>query len=184
MKGRTFILGLSLLVLLPFLSWYVFSPRIDDESMITHFFANRAKFEELRSMLASDTGLSRVDPDWVEPRDYAAIGLSDERLKKYRALISELGLSAGVSQNHWQIKTFNYAELGFFFVSAGKGYRWLPEGYPEPSRESGELVANLDSAIENYYRMLEEDKIKWDHFECYRKIEGGWYLYFGTHSIP
>lgn len=183
MKGRTFILGALLLVLLAFLSWYTFSPRIDDESMIAHFVANRAKFEELHSMLASDTGLSRVTPDWVRPRDYTAVGVSDERLKKYRALISELALSSGVSQYISEIQSFKYGELGFF-LSAGKGYEWRAEGYPEPSRESGELVANLDVAIENYYRMLEEDKMKFDSFQCYRKIDDGWYLYFETHSTP
>ena len=187
MKDRTIILAFLLVVLLGSLGWYFFTPRTDDESMIAHFFAHRAKFEELRSMLASDTELHRVAKDWVRPRDYTAIGVSDERLKTYRTLMSELGLRHGVSQYDpaHKIKCFNYAGFGIIFMDSMKGYEWRAEDFPEVSSQpEGELVANVDAAVENYYRMLEEGKIKYSDFKFYRKINDGWYLFYGSSSIP
>ena len=133
--------------------------------MIAHFKAHKAEFEQLRAMLQQDKKIFVIGSDWVRSRDGAGdtladIGISMQRLDKYRALMNKLDVApiGGFSsrENYFQFHVFGG---GFTDTTWGIGYVW--------SKKPPEAI--VKSAY--WHRpIMRGDRV-------HSHIEGNWYIF-------
>lgn len=133
-----------------------------DDALLRNFAHHEADFERLLTMLRADKKLERVDDTWTLPKDPSAIGITPERIKSYRSLLSTLGIPRGFYAFHEPERfTFIASSHGLNISGSDKGYACMAE---KPDM----VVTNLDTYWSPDGRS----------FTAYRHIKGSWYLYF------
>ncbi|HNV68660.1 MAG TPA: hypothetical protein PKO06_03100 [Candidatus Ozemobacteraceae bacterium] len=137
-------------------------PHESDAALIARFQQQRRSFETLRAMIASDTGLERVDDTWTSPKDPATIGITPQRIAEYRRLFNHIGTPRGIEAYDPTRSSFRLlaSTQGITVSGSGKGYLWSTEP-PSP------LLSELDSALASHSKP----------FFGYRHLEDRWYLF-------
>ena len=148
-------------------------PHATDEKLLSNFEKLEADFERLLSMLRTDRRLERIDTTWTRPKDPSSIGVTPERMRVYRELLSTLGLKRGFYAFHDpEHFTFLSSITGSTFCGSAKGYVYLDMA--EKPEYAAYVVADLDRL---------QRKATWGPhsrtgFVGYRPIKGNWYIYF------
>src|ERR687886_466493 len=94
-----------------------------DRSLLDNFRLHKAEFERLLQMFRADKGLGRVAYDFTRPENPRDVGVSRERLREYRDLFGELGLSAGVEgYGEKEVIWFHASTRGLSVTGSSKGY--------------------------------------------------------------
>ena len=117
------------------------SPYPNDDELISILTKDRVGLENLVSMIKEDDGLQRVDDTWTNPADPSEVGVSKDRISRYRKLFTRYNVPRGFA---------NYEDTDggiWFFVSSqgivgsggSKGYAHFSK--PPPSHQ---LVESLD----------------------------------------
>lgn len=133
-----------------------------DQSLIANFEKNQATFNELIAMIREDKGLERVDDNWTNPNDPAAVGVTNERIAKYRKMFKDLNIPRGFSSSTEPVRIELLASTSGLSISgSSKGYAFL-KNKPKP------IVDNLD----DYISSDSQSSI------AYRPISGNWYLFY------
>jgi len=134
-----------------------------DAAMLRHFERHEATFAALAQMAIADKGLDRVDDNWTMPADTNSVGVSTERLRVYRRLLSQAGIPRGfqVSKSRDGFDFFYWLVGSAISDDTDKGfaYRTTP-----PSN----TVQSLDGI-----RAASREP-----FVAYRHIQGNWYLFY------
>jgi hypothetical protein len=135
---------------------------VTDESMLKQFENNRQDFERLIEMISSDKVLYRVDKDWTDPSDPKQVGISDQRIAEYRALLRKVGCSRGFIAYP--------TRPGIYFVVSARG---LATG------GASQGICHLDIAPESLVSNTTSYKPNSaDSYQVFRHIDGRWYIYF------
>lgn len=152
-----------------------------DDEMIGNFFEHREEFEALVTMMQADKELKRVDYEWTKPEDPAGIGLTAERIARYRELSRRIGLERGVEafgESAARVALLASAR-GLGVSGSCKSYVWLST----PPRQDGErvLVEDLDVYVNKKRQERREYFAKHKrttpgNLEAYRHVDGNWYL--------
>lgn len=133
-----------------------------DAALVENFRSHRSGFEQLLGMFVADRGLGRVAYDFTRPENAETVGVNGDRLRAYRELFDELGLSAGIEgYGEKDLVLFHASTYGLAVSGSSKGYAYLKE---RPAL----VVDDLDK-----YRSPDGRS-----FTAYRHVEGDWYLYF------
>ncbi len=133
-----------------------------DQQLLSNFARHKATFNELSRMALTDKNLSRVDYDWTDPSDTQKVGVSPERITKYRSLLESIGLHRGFSSDGvHSIEFISYGQGSAMSSDEFKGYMYLMT----PPKQ---VLSSLD-------RCQPDEK---NGVEAYRHIEGHWYLYY------
>lgn len=136
----------------------------DDDFMIRHLKQNMAKFEAIVAMAREDRGLIRIDEDWTEPADLAAIGIGPDRLADYRRRFSDLGVPRGISVHA------TGSQVDFLAFARGWGPRGFSRSYVWSASgefEDAEIATNLDALQASGRRRV------W----AFRHVNGPWWLH-------
>jgi hypothetical protein len=132
-----------------------------DQALALHFKSHQTEFEKLRHMLLADKRLEYVDYNSTRPENPQSIGVTQDRLREYRALLKRLELSHGIQKYERPDEIgFTASFLDYFVTSSAKGYIYSTQ---QPSS----LKQNLDT-----YQSGDESP-----FTVYKHLEGHWYLY-------
>lgn len=139
-------------------------PQKSDQEMIDNFRNKRSKFEDLLQMVREDQdkiggGLFRIDDDWTEPKDLAALGIDNERVEKYRSIFLEIGIPRGFYAYPSGVCYFVASAQGIAPSGKSKGYAWSNKT-PDPL-----IDGDLDEYRNNNF-----------DFRAFRSIESDWYL--------
>ena len=139
-----------------------------DGAMITNFETHKADFERIVALLAEDSDVIRIGPDftWLDPNtdtnhEHLTSGISDERLAAYRQIFAKLGLQNGLVRYLETDRVYFFAETkGLLTGGAGKGYVYSKTELSPifPSLEGLDLTA------------IEGNR-------AYRRISDKWYLF-------
>lgn len=141
-------------------------PHKSDEELIANFQTHRSEFNQLLQMISEDKGLLRVDYNWTSPEKPQSVGVSQERIDKYRNLFNVAGIPRG-------FYAFHDKEFYMFLASTqGLGVSGSGKGYVYSKNPLTPLVEDLDK-----YRQLKD---KPHGYRAYRRIEENWYLFFDT----
>jgi hypothetical protein len=133
-----------------------------DQAMTSEFQSHKAQFQQLLEMFQTDKDLGRVAYDFTRPAEPEKLGITQERLKQYRALFTELKLSAGIEGYPPKDSVmFIRSTQGLSVSGSSKGFAFLLK-QPEL------LVNDLDE-----YKAKQQRS-----FTAFRHIEGNWYLYY------
>lgn len=132
-----------------------------DEVLMARFTENQKAFEALVHMFQEDDGLERVGLDFTYPEDLDSIGISVERIEKYRELFKVLQVSGGI-EGHGEKES-----IYFYAFNRGLGVSGFSKGYVYSSTIPGLVVENLDF----YFKNKEES------FILFRELKDDWYLY-------
>lgn len=153
------VFSIGIVVLLLFLKFWMVHP--SDKTLIQNFKDNETAFNNLIAMIQEDKGLERVDDNWTRPKNHAAIGLTEERIEKYRQIFKELRIPRGFYSftNPVRIKLLASAS-GLSISGSAKGYAFL--------EEKPDLIVN---DLEDY------SSTDGESFTAYRHIEGKWYVF-------
>lgn len=125
-------------------------PRPSDAVLIENLRQKRALFEALVTMIREDRALKRVDVDWTDPADPATIGVSAERIARYRQLCREAGVPRGFYQFETSIVFVAHAD-GMVVHGSSKSYVWGTSKY-EPDVIDGDLEAEATGQRKFYAR--------------------------------
>ena len=131
------------------------SPRPSDADAIAHFRDKRALLEQLVSMAKEYPKLKRLDQTWSDPEDLSAIGISPERLLRYRTMLREADVVRGFRVDGETI-TFIHHASGLGIRGSGKLFiHGRPPDYAETvdgdleaeakGRRSIFLIRHIDS---------------------------------------
>ena len=136
-----------------------------DQELLRNFDHNRATFNELAQMTQADKHLIRVDVEYdsTEPSNPETVGVSAERISKYRQLLKSVKLHRGfeANQSHQEVDFLYYATGSAISSDNDKGYAYLTA---PPTK----TLSSLDDCGPDG-----ENRV-----EAYRHIEGCWYLYY------
>ena len=120
-------------------------------------------------MFLADKQLGRVAPDFTRPDDPAKIGVSPERIARYRKLLSSARVSSGIEGYGPKGEVlFHVSSRGLSISGSSKGIVWC-EKPPEPPRL---LLDDLDAYLAKTFPGQPKS------FTAYQRIEGNWYLYY------
>jgi hypothetical protein len=134
------------------LSWSLSPP--SDAGMFRHFSRREAAFEQLARMAEEDPQVWRIGSNFTDPDNRAELGLSDQRIAQYRALLRQAGVRVVIHRREPNYIVFSYWDFGSAISeSDSKGFAYSTERL-EP------IVPSLD------FR------------KGYRRIHGHWYLYY------
>lgn len=135
-----------------------------DTELIVRFRSHRAQIESLVDMIRHDEVLIRVDDDWTEPHDPAAVGISPQRITEYRQIFSGIGCPRGFIYNP-QTGTITLLAwtAGLAVSGSSKSFVFNP---PDPTP----LVAELDAYLRSGAHQSQGYPLG------YRHLEGLWYL--------
>jgi hypothetical protein len=129
-----------------------------DKAMIAHFEKHRQTFDRLVEMAQHDHGLKRVDDNWTEPENPESIGVSKERISKYRQLFEQARVSRGFSaysRQQGQIDFLYWGRGSAISSDYSKKFSYCPTT-PKP------ILPSLDRSSRQ---------------NGYRRIVGNWYLH-------
>jgi hypothetical protein len=142
-------------------------PHKTDDELIKNFQEHKAEFENLLLMVLEDKDLFRVDNDWTSPEEPEKIGVSKERINKYRKIFKQLNIPRGFYAYRKEgIYSFTSSAQGLGVSGSSKGYVW-----------SKTIPKNV---IENDIDKYTEKPFTQDKYPVYRHIEGNWYLTYYT----
>ena len=133
-----------------------------DQQLLRNFNRNRITFNELAQMTQADKELTRVDYDWTQPSDPRTVGVSAERIRKYRYLLNSINVHRGFQSDTSHNVEFMYYATGSAISSdTNKGYTYLTV----PPKQTLNTLDDCQPDEKN-------------GVEAYRHIEGHWYLYY------
>ncbi len=137
-----------------------------DESLIKNFEMNQSAFNDLVRMIQQDKGLERVDDNWTSPENPASIGISSERITRYREIFGELKLPRGFYSFTNPIRiTLLASSSGLSISGSSKGYAFF-ENKP-------------DLVVEDLDKYQSSDGLS---FTAHRHIVGNWYLFYYSNN--
>ncbi len=132
-----------------------------DEELLGNWQTHKTDFDQLLQMFQTDKKLSRVSFDFTRPEHPDEIGISIERVNKYKGYFNKLGLTAGIEGYDERDTIWFYSSTQGLAVSgSSKGYAYL-EIKPKL------IVDDLDK----YWSKDGKS------FTAFKNIEGNWYLY-------
>jgi hypothetical protein len=146
-----------------------------DNAMIKTFQEHRHEFEALKTMVAHDQYLNRVDIDWTQPDDPSTAGVTPERIAEYRRIFQRLGITRGFQAygDRAEIEFIAHAE-GLSVSGHAKSYCWRESPPPETVNSIDALRAKKSEEYQNYLDH-KTDSFE-EHVIAYRHIDGHWYL--------
>lgn len=171
-KTGTWLLRLSLVLLIWGLLTRCASPIPSDKLLIERFTVNQDSFETLVALMAEDTdqiAIYKITKDYVQYYAGREGELAEQRIQEYRHLLDALGLLSITHYPDEEGEKFLLTVLAQGWSPEGgiyKGYEYFPDGLPEKNED--QLVASLE------YDPAEHDSGTW----LYRHIEENWYLWF------
>lgn len=134
-----------------------------DAAMLREFGRHEATYNTLIEMATTDKALDRVDQNWTIPADPQSIGVSPERLAKYRSLLRAAGTPRGFQRLPGR-DGFNF----FFFLQGSAISDDKTKGFSYQTAPPERIVQTLDD--------IRADSR--DGFTSYRHIGGNWYLFY------
>ena len=169
---------IGILLFISILAGWVFffppNPLTSDQKMIDHFERNRQSFEKLAGLASADAELTSLDRQTVVlngrylKRAEVTGDLSPVRLDQYQALMDELDVrrldrpSTGGGAIHFETDSIAVSELDYLeSIVISKDYVYSP-WQPSPLSDSLD-DKNFETSV-----------------NCYKKIDGTWYLYFDS----
>jgi hypothetical protein len=137
--------------------------------LIQRWRDHRNELEETLKMFLADKELGRVAPTFTRPEDPSTIGISAERIARYRMLLSSAGISDGIEgygrkDDIW----FRVSDRGLSISGSAKGIAWRTATPESPKILVDDLDAYLAKMFPGHHRS----------FTAYQRIEGNWYLYY------
>lgn len=133
-----------------------------DQQLLSNFRFHRAEFDELAQMKQADKGLLSIGSDFTQPNDLQTVGVSPERIAKYRWLLQCAGVHRGL-----RVDGLTGADFAV----------WMQGGATSSDRDKG--YAHLVVPPKHILSSLNQIPPDSPHeFEVYRHIEGCWYLYY------
>jgi hypothetical protein len=139
------------------------SPHPTDSELEQTLKSNQSDFDQLIRMLGEDEDIVRLDEKFVFLKDGSTRSVPDQRLKAYRELFVKLKLERGLQRDKDNALRFIASSVGSFSTSE-KSYIYSPTPLTP-------LVDSLDQVIESD---------RGDHSPVYKKLYGGWYLYYAS----
>ena len=137
-----------------------------DQQLLSNFKHNRRTFDILAQMTQADKGLMQVNQDWTQPSDPKTVGISAERIARYRQLLNQAEAHHGMHADGLQGADFLcWAQGGATTHDTDKGYAYLIV----PPK-------HVLNSLDQYKNQLQSEEIH--QVEAYRHIEGCWYLYY------
>lgn len=131
-----------------------------DDALIQRFNDQRKQFEELVQMIQQDRFLTRVSMDFTRPDDAGAVGVTPERLQKYRDLLRTIQVPLGIA------KSQQGTQVRFIVSGSGLGVSGSGKGYLYSTNPPAPLLDNLDTYVP-------ADNIS----PAYRLVVDNWYLW-------
>lgn|ERR1700741_214689 len=125
--------------------------------------SNQSEFDSLIRMLSEDDDIVRLDDKFVFLKEGSTRSVPQQRLEAYRNLFTKLKLERGFQRDKDNALRF-IASSGGIFSTSEKSYIYSPAPLTP-------VVNSLDQVIENDHG---------DHSPVYRKLYGGWYLYYAS----
>ena len=171
-RRKKFLLVAGSVLAVPFLSaamvWkaeqYHFPP--SDQQLLDNFNYHRPTFDTLAQMTLKDKHLLEVSDNGTQPADPRTVGVSPERVSRYRHLLTQAEAHYGLQTDGLHGADFLcWGHGGATSSDAFKGYAYLTV---PPSRTFNSLDLFRD---QSQSEGLPET-------EAYRHIEGCWYLYY------
>ena len=124
--------------------------------------SNQADFDALIGMLAKDEDIVRIDDKFVFLREGSNREVPKERLQVYREFFAKLKLEGGFHRDKDNALRFIASSRGTTIPSSEKSYVYCAS-LLTPSVESLDYVIKKDRG---------------DQQPVYKKLHGGWYLYY------
>jgi hypothetical protein len=152
-----------------------------DRELLETFSKKRDQFELLISMFEGDQALGRVGRGFTRPEDPASVGITSDRIARYRELCRAIGARSCIEG----YGRAYYESVGWEepFPREGKEPIWLhvsarglaisgsSKGYCYSSTPPGEILDSLDALSGRSGTQRESGT--W-----FRPIAGNWYLYY------
>jgi hypothetical protein len=127
------------------------------------YFSERTNLNAVIQMLEKDTNVQRIANSWTRPVDLKAVGVSDERVKQYRALLKKARVKDGIEV------TGPFKDIDFIYEVRGLAVSGSSRGlcYTHQIKVYN-VITNLQAEMDNPTKELPQ----------YEHIEGGWYVFF------
>ncbi|HKU77566.1 MAG TPA: hypothetical protein VJR02_26865 [Pyrinomonadaceae bacterium] len=139
------------------------SPHPTDSRLEQTLKSNQSDFDQLIRMLSEDVDIIRLDEKFVFLKEGSTHNVPDQRLEVYRKLFVKLKLERGFQRDKDNALRF-IASSGGVFSTSEKSYIYSPTPL-------NPLVDSLDQVVESD---------RGDHSPVYKKLYGGWYLYYAS----
>ena len=137
-----------------------------DQNLLNNFTDHRTVFNQLAQMKLADSGLMQIHSDWTQPSEPQTVGVSSERVAKYREMLSQAEVHFGLEADGLHGADFLCWEHGSATSSdTDKGYAYLTV---PPKR--------VLSSLDQYNHQYQSEGLS--ELRVYRHIEGCWYLYY------
>lgn len=138
-------------------------------TLIQQWRDHRQELEETLHMFLADKELGRVAPTFTRPEAPSTVGVSVERIARYRTLLKSAGISDGIEgygrkDDIW----FRVSDRGLSISGSAKGIVWCSK----PPQSPKILVDDLDGYLKKMFPGHHNS------FTAYQRIDGNWYLYY------
>jgi hypothetical protein len=142
--------------------------RLPEEDRLAEAFAShRAAFDRLLAMSTEDRGYRRISGGELAPR-----GMAQERYRTYLAVFQELRIENGLTPDLNPNSPGVYILAGSMVPIGGKG---RAVGYFYSMRTPATLVSSLGISALPFETGSGQKTV-------YRRLEGGWYLFYDRSS--
>ena len=167
-----FIVGAILLLL-----WWVGPNQPSDETLQKQFYRKRPDLERLAAMLAEDSQMTRIAPDflWTQdtvawPRPESQWGISRVRWEEYKSLFSRANVDKGAVSGG-KSREARFIVYSWGIVPAGVSVSYLHCGQPDPGYVPTEpaCIDQKDSGAGMYGPST-------SYGYRYKKITQGWFI--------
>jgi hypothetical protein len=174
------ILGLVLLIIVgavSLLAWWVAPHVPSDQKLVKEFYKKRLDLERLVSMLAEDSRMTRIAPDflWTEdsvawPRPESQWGISRARWDAYKSLFRRAGVDEGTVGRGESNETL-FLVYAWGIVPSGTSVGYLHCGQPNSGYQSTEpaCIERKDSGSGMYGHST-------SYGYRYKKIAKDWFI--------
>ncbi|MGA8407079.1 MAG: hypothetical protein WB680_07870 [Candidatus Acidiferrales bacterium] len=169
--------GIVIVAVVTLFSWSISPHEPSDQKLEKQFYRNRPDLDRLVAMLAEDSQMSRIAPDflWTQasvawPRPEAQWGISRVRWDQYKNLFDRAGIVGGVSNRGMSEETI-FIVYSWGIVPAGFSVGYLHCGQPDRGSALTEpaCIDRKDSGKGMYGNPS-------SYGYRYRKITGDWFI--------
>ena len=138
-------------------------------TLIEQWRDHRKEFDEALQMFLADKELGRVAPDFTRPEDPTKVGVTAERIARYRQLLRSAGVASGIEGYAPKAQIwFHVSSRGLSISGSSKGIVWRSA----PPDQTDLLVEDLDAFLAKTFPGHPKS------FTAYQRLEGDWYLYY------
>ncbi len=171
------LVGLVIVVTIAILAWAISPHEPSDQALEKQFYRNRPDLERLVTMLAEDSQMVRIAPEflWTQasvawPLPEAQWGISRARWEQYKNLFDRAGIANGLV-NRGRSKEAIFTVYSWGIVPAGFGVGYLHCGQPDKNDALTEpaCIERKDSGKGMYGNST-------SYGYRYKKITGDWFI--------